>query len=109
VARANIVLNVCANRVRTFVVDGVPRGRFDLIVANILAGPLVRLAPALRRAIAPGGAVVLSGLLTWQAAEVTAAYIAQGFALRRNNRVNGWSALTLVQRDQRRTLSGARR
>ena len=102
VARSNIMLNGCGSRVRAFVVDGVPRGRFDLIVANILAGPLLQLAPAIRRAVAPGGVIVLSGLLTWQADEVVAAYVAQGFALQRNNRIAGWSALTLVRRDVRR-------
>lgn len=46
---------------------------FDLIVANILAGPLVRLAPQIANALAPGGRVVLSGLLRSQEAEVLAA------------------------------------
>ena len=47
---------------------------YDLIVANILAAPLVALAPALRRRLAPGGHVILSGLLTSQQEQVTAAY-----------------------------------
>ena len=45
-------------------------GPFDLVVANILAGPLVRLAPPIRRHLAPGGTVILSGLLPEQRARV---------------------------------------
>lgn len=47
---------------------------FDLVLANILAGPLVALATTLTRALKPGGALVLSGLLAEQADEVAAAY-----------------------------------
>ncbi len=46
----------------------------DFVLANILAGPLVELAPRLAAACRPGGELVLSGLLTGQAAEVAAAY-----------------------------------
>ncbi|MBS0309622.1 MAG: 50S ribosomal protein L11 methyltransferase [Proteobacteria bacterium] len=48
--------------------------RYDLVVANILAGPLKLLAPMLCKRIAPGGKLVLSGILTQQADEVAAAY-----------------------------------
>jgi ribosomal protein L11 methyltransferase len=54
---------------------------YDLIVANILAGPLVGLAPSFAAAAAPGATLILSGLLVEQADEVLAAYRAQGFAL----------------------------
>jgi ribosomal protein L11 methyltransferase len=68
---------------------------FDLIIANILAKPLIALAPDMRKACAPGGFVVLSGLLSGQAAEVSAAYLAQGFRMvGRRDRV-GWSTLVL--------------
>jgi ribosomal protein L11 methyltransferase len=50
------------------------RAPYDLIIANILAGPLVALAPALAGALAPGGRLILAGLLGRQAAEVAAAY-----------------------------------
>lgn len=46
----------------------------DIVLANILAGPLASLAPALTRLVRPGGALVLSGILREQAAEVMAAY-----------------------------------
>jgi ribosomal protein L11 methyltransferase len=72
------------------------RGDYNLIIANILARPLIALAPRLRRAIAPHGRVVLSGLLVTQAAEVTAHYRAAGFILDRRQDLTGWSILTLA-------------
>ena len=69
--------------------------RFDLIVANILARPLERMAPALSRALVPGGVAILSGLLTHQTAEVTAVYRAQGLALTRRISIENWSTLVL--------------
>ena len=57
------------------------RSPFDLIVANILAGPLVDLAPAFAAALAPGGSVILAGLLDTQAEAVAAAYEAHGLKL----------------------------
>jgi ribosomal protein L11 methyltransferase len=53
------------------------RAPFDLIVANILAGPLIELAPAFAAALAPGGTIVLAGLLDSQADGVLAAYEAE--------------------------------
>jgi ribosomal protein L11 methyltransferase len=50
------------------------RGPFDLVVANILAGPLVELAPDFATALAPGATIVLAGLLDTQADGVIAAY-----------------------------------
>ena len=50
------------------------RAPFDLIVANILAGPLIELAPDFAEVLEPGGAVILAGLLDTQAAAVIAAY-----------------------------------
>ena len=57
------------------------RAPFDLIIANILAGPLIELAPDFAKALAPGGTVVLAGLLDTQADGVIAAYEAQGLAV----------------------------
>ena len=51
-----------------------PAAGFDLILANILAAPLVALAPTLARSARPGGRLLLAGLLDWQAEEVMAAY-----------------------------------
>jgi ribosomal protein L11 methyltransferase len=54
------------------------RALFDLIIANILAGPLIDLAPGFAKALAPDGAVVLGGLLDTQAASVARAYETEG-------------------------------
>ncbi|MDO5531846.1 50S ribosomal protein L11 methyltransferase [Sutterella sp.] len=56
--------------------DAMPEGRFSVVVANILANPLKLLAPALLGRVAPGGRLVLSGVLARQADEVIAAYAA---------------------------------
>jgi ribosomal protein L11 methyltransferase len=57
------------------------RAPFDLIIANILAGPLIELAPSFAKAIALGGTIVLAGLLDTQAESVIAAFEAQGVAV----------------------------
>jgi ribosomal protein L11 methyltransferase len=56
------------------------RAPFDLIVANILAGPLIALAADFARALAPGGTLILAGLLDTQAAAIAAAYEAVGLS-----------------------------
>jgi ribosomal protein L11 methyltransferase len=70
-------------------------GPYDLVFANILAGPLVRLAPQIRRAMAPGGVVILSGLLRSQARRVRAAYLAQGLRLNRRLDRDAWTTLVM--------------
>jgi len=59
----------------------VARAPFDLIVANILAGPLIELAPDFAKALVPGGTVILAGLLDSQADAVAAAYQDQGLSV----------------------------
>lgn len=54
------------------------RGPYDLIIANILAGPLIALAPSLAPALLPGGRLVLAGLLRSQAERVLRAYAREG-------------------------------
>lgn len=54
--------------------DDPPAGSFGLVLANILAAPLVALAPTLARAARPGARLLLAGLLDWQAEAVMAAY-----------------------------------
>ena len=54
------------------------RAPFDLLIANILAGPLIELAPAFAKSVVPGASVVLAGLLDTQADAVIAAYEAEG-------------------------------
>jgi len=85
----NTRANARANRLGALVRVGLSHGfarvpraaRYDLICANILAKPLVSLAPAMKRHLAPGGTVILSGLLDRQEACVRAAYRAQGLRL----------------------------
>ena len=104
VAAENIRLNGEAGRVRTLVASGFddPRlatGRpFDMIVANILAGPLVRLAGDVARRTASRGVLILSGILVPQAAEVIAAYRAHGLVVVDHRRLAGWSTIVLQKR-----------
>lgn len=70
------------------------RGPFALITANILAGPLIAMAGPVAAALAPGGVLVLAGLLTTQARRVAAAYTARG--LRRVGRRDHGEWPTLV-------------
>jgi len=70
------------------------RAPFDLIIANILAGPLMGLAPDFAKSLAPGGTVILAGLLDTQADAVVAAYEKLGLTLR--DRSSGeWPVLVL--------------
>lgn len=74
------------------------RGPYDLLIANILAAPLIELGPDFAEAVSPGGHVVLAGLLETQEAKVRAAYRRAGFRLA-SRLVNGdWSILWLRRR-----------
>jgi ribosomal protein L11 methyltransferase len=101
VAKGNARLNGVAPWLDLYVGPGVrapqaDRARaFDLVFANILAKPLRRLAPSLARVVAPGGTLVLSGLLAQDVPGVLSAYRAQGFALAKRRDLEGWAALTL--------------
>jgi len=66
-----------------------------LIAANILARPLARMAPALKRALAPGGTAILSGLLVRQERLVLAAHRAQRLRLVDRVTIEGWRTLVL--------------
>ncbi|MEX1083098.1 MAG: 50S ribosomal protein L11 methyltransferase, partial [Xanthobacteraceae bacterium] len=68
---------------------------FDIILANILLVPLQRMARPLAQLVAPGGKVVLSGLLTSQALAALAAYRAQGLVLERRIVLEGWTTLVM--------------
>ena len=73
------------------------RAPFDLIVANILAGPLIELARDFATALAPGGTVLLAGLLDTQADPVTGAYEAEGL-IRVRRSPGEWPVLVLRRR-----------
>lgn len=102
-AAGNVAKNGVRSRVRTVHAAGLDArifaewGPFDLIVANILAGPLARLAPAIRRALAPGGTVILSGILPEQAMRVIAAYRGQTLRLVRRFVRDGWVTLIFAR------------
>ncbi|MGN6570433.1 MAG: 50S ribosomal protein L11 methyltransferase [Pseudolabrys sp.] len=68
---------------------------FDLVFANILLGPLTRLAVPIRRPVARNARVVLSGLLPSHANAALAHYAAQGFRLERRIPLDGWMTLVL--------------
>lgn len=101
VAKANVAINGLEGRVECIEAAGFDHRRlkaaapYDLIFANILKGPLIGLAPAMTVMAAPGGRVILSGLLVIQAEAVIAAYAASGFRLCDRNDLGEWSALVL--------------
>lgn len=70
-------------------------GPFDLIVANILAGPLCDMAGDMAAALLPGGTVVLSGLLQTQEVQVRARYRGYGLTLARRYPLGEWVTLVL--------------
>jgi ribosomal protein L11 methyltransferase len=75
------------------------RGPYDLIIANILAGPLIELAPHFARALVPGGSLVLSGLLETQEPAVRAACRRAGLRLAKRAVHGDWSVLWLRKRN----------
>jgi ribosomal protein L11 methyltransferase len=96
VARHHARRNGMAASVRADAASGAGRSRgHDLVFANILARPLVLMARDLARVTAPGGTVILSGLLRRQEAGVLAAYRRQLLALAGRVVIDGWSTLIL--------------
>jgi ribosomal protein L11 methyltransferase len=81
--------NLAYRRVRA----GAP---YDLILANILAAPLIRMSADAASLLAPGGRIVLSGLLNTQASALVSTYRAQGLLLERRIPLDGW--VTLIMR-----------
>ncbi|HXQ16376.1 MAG TPA: 50S ribosomal protein L11 methyltransferase [Caulobacteraceae bacterium] len=102
IARENARLNQA--RARFVSADGLAHrvvasaAPYDLAFANILARPLVRLAPHIRDALKPGGTAILSGLLRSQQRFVLAAYLSLGFRLRRRVLRDAWATLVLERR-----------
>lgn len=74
------------------------RAPYDLVIANILAGPLINLAPDIAAATAPGGHALLAGLIARQTGPVLAAYRAHGFRLVKRGGSADWPTLLLVKR-----------
>ncbi|MEW5770795.1 MAG: 50S ribosomal protein L11 methyltransferase [Pseudomonadota bacterium] len=87
-----------AHRLHTGLPGALPKdARFDVLLANILMGPLIELAPTLTEHVKPGGALVLSGLLAEQAEGVMAAYAA-AFDFDPPALKDGWARLTARRR-----------
>ncbi|MER9418253.1 50S ribosomal protein L11 methyltransferase [Mesorhizobium sp. M0306] len=101
VAAANARLNHVKGLVETVAAPGfhhpifAARAPFDLIVANILARPLMRLAPQMAGHIALGGSILLSGILERQRDAVIAAYVGQKFRHVRTLHREGWVTIHL--------------
>jgi ribosomal protein L11 methyltransferase len=99
-ARENVRLNRVNSYVEASKADGVAslrrRGPFDLIFANILLRPLQRFATPLTKLVAPGGCIILSGILKSQANAVIAAY--HGLVLERCIDIEGWTTLVMKKR-----------
>jgi len=70
--------------------------RFALVVANILEEPLRQLAPALSRALLPGGALMLSGFMRPQTPAIRVLYETSGVTFERDSHLDGWAALMFV-------------
>lgn len=99
-SRENALRNRCGEAGAQFHVDFLPecQPRVDIVVANILAKPLIMLAPVLARATKPGGHMALSGILDEQATEVMEAY-RQWFDMKVGNDQEGWILLTATRND----------
>jgi ribosomal protein L11 methyltransferase len=103
IAADNARLNGAGGEVEVIVADGMKArrltagGPFDLVVANILARPLTRLAAPVAAALAPNGTVVLSGLRTVERSLVLSAWRSQGLFLAFEIEADGWLALVLTR------------
>ena len=94
----NAALNGVQNYIKSFQADGFAspalNGQtFDLIFANILAGPLMGLAPDISSALKPKGKVILSGILDEQADKVSQAFLKEGLEITPQPSLSGWTSL----------------
>ncbi len=97
--------NTVTNKVQKFIKTGVSDGysamlikraaTYDLIIANILARPLIAFAPHLKGNLAEGGVAVLSGLLVSQEKQVLAAHRVHGLVLKKKFTHQGWCTLII--------------
>jgi ribosomal protein L11 methyltransferase len=104
IARQNATLNRAGRRIAFIAADGLadPRlrdaGPFDLIMANILANTLSKLAPDIAGLLEPGGDLILSGLLNTQARALASRYRGFGFAAAGRLSEKDWTSLHLIGR-----------
>jgi ribosomal protein L11 methyltransferase len=103
VARANAKANSVGGLITFICAAGAAHRRFragapyDLIFANILLGPLKGLARPASALLAPGGRIILSGLLPAHANAALSAYRLQGLRLERRLTLEGWTTLVLTR------------
>jgi ribosomal protein L11 methyltransferase len=103
VARENARLNGIGPLMKLYVAPGVRHGlarkprHFDLVAANILARPLMRLAVSITSVMKPGATLILSGLLVSDVPGVVSAYRACGLHLKSRAHREGWATLVLCQ------------
>lgn len=101
VARRNAAINGVAPLLRCVIAEGTRHREisagapYDLILANILARPLMAMAKDVTALLAPGATLILSGLLAHQAPRVAARYRAVGLILENRLTINEWATLTL--------------
>ena len=101
VTAENARINDVADHIQAVQADGIPSAdEFDLIFANILAGPLMVLAPDIVGALTDKGHVILAGLLDEQADNVIACYQELDLTVKRRASVNGWTILTMSFLDE---------
>jgi ribosomal protein L11 methyltransferase len=104
-AKANARLNRTASFITSLRAAGITsaiarHAPYDLIFANILLGPIMRLAVPIKRLGGPGATIVLSGLLPAHANAALAIYRTQGLTLERRIVLDGWVTLTLRKRNR---------
>lgn len=105
-AANNILLGQSPGRLALCIASGTDhellqrRAPYDLVVANILAGPLIELAPSLATIMREGGTLILAGLLNTQALRVIATYRKVGFRLVTRIESGDWPCLQMVKRQK---------
>ncbi|MEO0392419.1 MAG: 50S ribosomal protein L11 methyltransferase [Pseudomonadota bacterium] len=109
VAHENGRINGLSRSLHTGVADGTRHGLichhrpYDVVFANILARPLIHLCKAIAGEVAPGGDLILAGLLNRQAAKVGAAYRRQGLTLARRLDRGIWTTLVMHRPGERQS------
>src|SRR6056297_4301003 len=103
VAEVNVAANGLAGKLRCIEAEGLDHPEiaqaapFDLIFANILKGPLIALADPITSALAPGGKVILSGILNDQADEICAVYTHAGNSVAGRTEIGDWTTIMTMK------------
>ena len=95
VSQGQLALCVAAGTAHDLITGRAP---YDLVIANILAGPLIELAPSLANILREDGSLILAGLLNTQSGSVIAAYRQHGFRVEKRVDCGDWPCLWLVKR-----------